>query len=249
MAVAQKSKTNLQLNLHWGPCEGALSWPMAHILWEHNFLLQVTQRAHWETAFSVPTTWERAGTSQGADLEWPVMFCGLMESWARFWGYFFWALFGKVSAFYNLDCPFLLSSFQLSYHPVGIDSYIKTAHHEHISLLFVIPEVNIKVSSTSDTLMGSTYQHKNKYLKSKIFALFWYIQRVVWLADSKPGFHNFSGADYLMSGKDELITSSHSTGCKSVCPGSGHSASWIWYVSDLYHFVTVEAKNEYFQNI
>lgn len=70
MTVAQKSKTNLQLNPCRGPdSEGALSWPMVHILWEHNFLLQVTQRAHGETALSMPATWERAVTSQGTDLE------------------------------------------------------------------------------------------------------------------------------------------------------------------------------------
>lgn len=107
-----------------------------------------------------------------------------------------------------------------------MDTYIKTVNHEHISLLFVIPVVNIEILSASDTLRELIYQHKNKYLKANIFALFWYIQRAIWPPDSvKSGFHNFSGVEYLMSGKDELITSSHSTGCKSVCPVSGHSAS------------------------
>lgn len=155
-----------------------------------------------------------------------------MESWARFWvptRLFFWALFDEVSAFCNSDChPFLLSSFQLSYHPIGMDTHTKTVNHERISLLFVILKASIKILSTSDTLMGLIYQHKNKYQKANIFALFWYIQRVIWAADSvKPGFHNFSGVDNLMSGKGELTTSSHSTGCRNVCPGSGHSASWI----------------------
>lgn len=92
-------------------------------------------------------------------------------------GYFFWALFDEVSAFCNSDChPFLLSSFQLSYHPIGMDTHIKTVNHERISLLFVILEASIKILSTSDTLMVLIYQHKNKYQKANIFALFWYVQ-------------------------------------------------------------------------
>lgn len=251
MTVAQKSKTNLQLNCRWGPdSEGALCWPMVHILWEHNFLLQETQRVPWETALSMPASWECAGTSQGADLEQPCFmdWWNLGPCFECLQGSFFWALFDKVSAFCSLDChPFLLSSFQLSYHPIGMDTYTKTVNHEHISRLFVILEVSIKILSASDTLMGLIYQHKNKYLKANVFALFWYIQRVIWPADSvKPGFHNFSGVDYLISDKDELTTSSHSTGCKNVCPGTGHSASWAWHISDLYHFVMVNAKKNTF---
>lgn len=106
-------------------------------------------------------------------------------------------------------------SFQLSYHPIGMNTYIKTVNREYISLFFVILEVNIKILFTST---------KVSIWKQTYLLFFWYIQRVIWPADSlKPGFHNFSSVDYLMSGKDELTTSSHTTGCKSVCPGSGHS--------------------------
>lgn len=84
MAVAQKSKTNLQRNLQRGPDdEGALSWPMVHILWKHNFTASET--APKEAAFPGPSTWQNPVTSQGIDLGCPVTLHGPIKSWARFW--------------------------------------------------------------------------------------------------------------------------------------------------------------------
>lgn len=133
-------------------------------------------------------------------------------------------------------------SFQLSYHPIGMNTYIKTVNREYISLFFVVLEVNIKILFTSTKvsiwkqtylLFFGTYKELSglqiRWNLVSITSLVWIIWCLAKMSSPLPP----TLQAVKVSALGQVI----------------HTKSGIWYVSELYHFVMVDAKKEYFQNI